>query len=94
MATGRPRTLVEILSTTLQELEQSEELRGEDPAINELKRSLVRAVAEILILRSGSTVKPSGASVLLPATQDSSVQIPESQEAPVPLYGQLPAQES
>ena len=45
-------TLLDILRTTLTEVEQSTELPRTEPAFQELKVSLVRAMAELVILRS------------------------------------------
>jgi hypothetical protein len=85
MLLARPRNLIELLSATLQELEQCEELRDGDPAIHELRNSLVRAVAELLILRTGASVDSSGPSVLLPAAQESSLPISAAENCPVSL---------
>lgn len=40
-------TMIEVLRTTLRSLEQSEELHPADPALLELKNSLIRAIGEI-----------------------------------------------
>lgn len=44
-------TLNELLRTTLTEVERSTELHDDDPAILELKNSLVRSVAELAVKR-------------------------------------------
>lgn len=87
----RPKNLVEILRVTLHELEQAEDLRAEDPAIHELKNSLVRAVAELSIQRARANVEPCGPLGLLPAPQSSTVSVPATQEPPEPLPDLMPA---
>lgn len=54
MASGvtpiRP-TLVDVLRSTLRHLEETEELRPDDPALLEIKSSIVRAIADLEISR-------------------------------------------
>lgn len=82
MVSNRPKNLIELLSATLHDLEQSEELRQEDPAIHELRSSLVRAIAELSIQRTG---KSSALAVLLPKTEEAYVPILSSQEPSLTL---------
>ena len=93
MVSDRPRSLVEILRVTLHELERAEELREEDPAIHELKNSLVRAVAELSIQRARAAAEPSKPPVLLAVPEDSSVLIPATPGSPEPLPNLAPARE-
>jgi len=46
------RSLADILRSTLQKLEQTPDFRQEDPAVIELKRHIVRAIAELEISKS------------------------------------------
>lgn len=59
-------TLMEILRATLAEVEQSLEVRKDDPAFLELQGSLVRAMAELSILRA-------------PAVADAAQSLPDAQ---------------
>ena len=45
--------LIEMLQATLRHLEQTQELSPDDPALLELKQSLVRIIAELEIIRLG-----------------------------------------
>jgi hypothetical protein len=45
--------LIEMLQVTLTRLEQTQELSPDDPALLELKQSLVRIIAELEIIRLG-----------------------------------------
>jgi hypothetical protein len=51
-------TLLEILRATLAEVERSSEVRRDDAAFRELKDSLVRAMAELSLLRNPAAVDP------------------------------------
>ena len=44
-------TLVEVLRSTIVQVEQSADLRPDDPAIAELKSSIVRSVTELEIAK-------------------------------------------
>lgn len=46
------RSLVEILSSTLQKLEETSDFRQDDLAVIELKRHIVRTIAELEITKS------------------------------------------
>jgi hypothetical protein len=46
------RDLVELLRETLQQVEQDQELRPDDPILMELKRHIVRAIADLHIAKS------------------------------------------
>ncbi len=46
------RSLADILRSTLHKLEQTPDFRQEDPAVIELKRHIVRAIAELEISKS------------------------------------------
>lgn len=48
------RELVEILRSTLRHLEETEDLQPDDPALLEIKSSILRAIAELEIMRSPS----------------------------------------
>ncbi len=48
------RELLELLRSTLQHLEETEDLRPDDPALLEIKSSILRAIAELEIMRSPS----------------------------------------
>ena len=48
------RSLVDLLRSTLQHLEETEELEHDDPALLEIKGSILRAIAELEIRRSAS----------------------------------------
>jgi hypothetical protein len=63
-------TLMEILRATLAEVERSSEVRKDDPAFQELKGSLVRAMAELSILRD-------------PAMADGTQPLPDVRSAPL-----------
>jgi hypothetical protein len=56
--TIRPRStpdLVQLLKETLKRLEQTEELQPNDPALVELKQSIVRTIAELEVAKSGKS---------------------------------------
>lgn len=44
-------TLVDVLRSTLRHLEETEELRPDDPALLEIKNTIVRAIADLEISR-------------------------------------------
>jgi len=44
-------TLIDVLRSTLRHLEESEELKPDDPALLEIKGSILRAIAELEIIR-------------------------------------------
>lgn len=46
------RSLVEILRSTLQKLEANSDFRQDDPAVIELKKHIVRAIAELEIVKT------------------------------------------
>jgi hypothetical protein len=48
-----PSNLIEVLRKTLERLEEHEELNPNDPAVIELKRHLLRIIAELEIARLG-----------------------------------------
>lgn len=66
-------TLNELLRTTFTEVERSTELQVDDPAILELKNSLVRSVAELAVKREEAPQTAAGAVDLgdAPAVGDS-----------------------
>lgn len=43
--------LVDVLRSTLQHLEETEELKPDDPALQEIKATILRAIAELEIVR-------------------------------------------
>lgn len=55
MIPGSP-SLVEVLRSTLERLEQNEDLAADDPALAELKATILRAIAELEV---GKTPKSS-----------------------------------
>jgi hypothetical protein len=60
MAHPYSRSLVEILRSTLGKLEQGADFRQDDPAVAELKRHVVRAIAELEVAKaSESTLESS-----------------------------------
>jgi hypothetical protein len=62
------RSLVEILSSTLQRLEESADLRQDDPAVIELKRHILRTIAELEVAKaahSGEHQQPIPVSVAI-----------------------------
>jgi len=52
---GPGLSMVEMLSTTLKRLEESEELKPGDPALIELKNSILRAIGELELKRAERT---------------------------------------
>lgn len=54
MIPGSP-SLAEVLRSTLKRLEQNEDLASDDPALNELKGTILRAITELEV---GKTPKP------------------------------------
>lgn len=46
--------LIDLLRSTLRRLEQTEDLRPDDPALLEIKSHILRAIAELEILRSAA----------------------------------------
>jgi hypothetical protein len=46
------RSIEEILRNTLRRLEESPDFRREDPAVIELKKHIVRSIAELEVARS------------------------------------------
>lgn len=46
------RSVADLLQSTLQRLERNPEFRQDDPALIELKRQIVRAIAELEIAKS------------------------------------------
>lgn len=81
------RSIVDVLCSTLADLEQSEALSEDEPAVLELRGSLVRTLAELSILQTGITAEPS---VALPAARDLSTPVPAEQEPPVLHPGLAP----
>lgn len=53
-ATPIRHTLVDVLRSTLRHLEESEELQPDDPALHEIKTTILRAIAELEISRMRS----------------------------------------
>jgi hypothetical protein len=51
MAVEASSKLIEVLKKTLEQLEQTEELRPDDRAMIELRSSILRAIAELEIAR-------------------------------------------
>lgn len=49
------RSLTDLLQSTLERLEQTSEFRQDDPAVIELKRHIVRSIAELEIAKSAHT---------------------------------------
>lgn len=52
------RSLAEILQSTLQRLEETSDLRQDDPAVIELKKHIVRAIAELEITKASHSTLP------------------------------------
>ena len=50
------RSLVEILRSTLQKVEDSSDLRQDDPAVIELKKHIVRAIAELEVTKASNSI--------------------------------------
>lgn len=48
---ARPRTAIEVLRATLADLEKMQDLSAEDPALVELKRHILRTIAELEVAR-------------------------------------------
>jgi hypothetical protein len=47
--------LIDLLQATLKRLEQNQNLSSDDPALLELKQSIVRALAELELIRKEKT---------------------------------------
>ncbi|HUB52900.1 MAG TPA: hypothetical protein VL986_12160 [Terracidiphilus sp.] len=47
--------ILDILRSTLFRLQQTEEFKQDDPAVNELKRHIVRSISELEVLKSSSS---------------------------------------
>jgi hypothetical protein len=45
-------SLIDVLRSTFEQLEQTIELRPDDPAVRELKRSVLAAIAELEVQKS------------------------------------------
>lgn len=54
------RSLGEILRSTLQKLEETPDFRQDDNAVIELKKHIVRAIAELEIAKSAHSAEPTG----------------------------------
>lgn len=84
-------SLVEVLRSTLQKLEQNEDLASDDPALAELKGSIVRAITELEI---GKTPRfPSQQRILWIAPKPRTIQL-DPDPAPEPSLAEdeaLPA---
>lgn len=52
------RSLTEILRSTLQKLEESPDFRQDDPAVIELKKHIVRTIAELEIAKAAHSLEP------------------------------------
>jgi len=59
--------LITALQSTLRQLEQTEEMTPEDPALVELKRSIVRVMAELEVKKASISEAGSDAPALSPA---------------------------
>ena len=59
--------LITALQSTLRQLEQTEEMTPEDPALVELKRSIVRVMAELEVKKASMSEAGSDAPALSPA---------------------------
>jgi hypothetical protein len=66
-------SLIDVLRATVASIEDSRDVPLDDPALQELRGSLVRAIAELTLLRDKATIEPvtppSGAGAKLPSIE-------------------------
>ena len=79
-------SLVEVLRSTLKQLEQNEDLASDDPALAELRASILRTIAEIEV---GKTPKsPTQQRILWITPKPRAVQLEPEVHSPEPELGQ------
>ena len=50
------RDLIEVLLSTLEQVERNQDLTADDPTLIELKRHIVRAIADLKAVREGCSL--------------------------------------
>jgi hypothetical protein len=68
MAAQSSSRVIEVLRTTLKQLEQSEDLAAYDRALRELKSSIARTIAELELRSDHALFDPRSDHVLIPAS--------------------------